>query len=81
MILSNVLWQITFNKICFLQIGSVTGFGQSIASVSRMITPILAGFTQELTVYGPGIVATATAGCGAVMAGYFLNKSSKPKQE
>ena len=53
----------------------MTGFGQSIASIARMITPLIAGITQEISVYGPGMMGTFSAGVGAVLAGYMVRKS------
>ncbi|XP_068208069.1 major facilitator superfamily domain-containing protein 9-like isoform X2 [Palaemon carinicauda] len=62
------------------KVGSVTGFGQSIASVARMVTPLIAGVTQEISVYGPGVMGTLSAGVGALLAGYMVQKA-KLKEE
>nr|XP_045623138.1 major facilitator superfamily domain-containing protein 9-like isoform X2 [Procambarus clarkii] len=62
------------------KIGSVTGFGQCIPAVARMTTPILAGLAQEVSVFGPGIMATVSAGIGATLAGYMA-KRRKPKDD
>ncbi|XP_071545968.1 major facilitator superfamily domain-containing protein 9-like isoform X2 [Panulirus ornatus] len=56
------------------KVGSVTGFGQSIASVARMVTPLIAGITQEISVYGPGVMGTMSAGVGAALAGYMARR-------
>lgn len=62
------------------QIGSVTGFGQSISSVARMVTPMVAGVTQEISVYGPGVMGTISAGVGAALVGYMQHKTKlKPE--
>lgn len=52
------------------QVGSITGFGQSIASVARMVTPLVAGAAQQASLYGPGLVGTLAAAFGATFAGY-----------
>ncbi|XP_045133495.1 major facilitator superfamily domain-containing protein 9-like [Portunus trituberculatus] len=52
------------------QVGSITGFGQSIASVARMITPLVAGAAQQASLYGPGLIGTLSAAIGATFAGY-----------
>ncbi|KAK8731558.1 hypothetical protein OTU49_007368 [Cherax quadricarinatus] len=70
----------TIGYIISFQIGSVTGFGQSIPAVAGMTTPILTGLAQEITVYGPGIMASLSAGIGATLAGYMVMKK-KPKVE
>ncbi|XP_069953957.1 major facilitator superfamily domain-containing protein 9 isoform X3 [Cherax quadricarinatus] len=62
---------IVINRCDPLKIGSVTGFGQSIPAVAGMTTPILTGLAQEITVYGPGIMASLSAGIGATLAGYM----------
>ncbi|KAK8731555.1 hypothetical protein OTU49_007368 [Cherax quadricarinatus] len=71
---------IVINRCDPLKIGSVTGFGQSIPAVAGMTTPILTGLAQEITVYGPGIMASLSAGIGATLAGYMVMKK-KPKVE
>ena len=63
------------------QIGSVTGFAQSIASISRMITPLLAGLSQEISIYGPGIIGTSAAAMGSILAGYMSRKYLKEKEK
>ncbi|XP_069953958.1 major facilitator superfamily domain-containing protein 9 isoform X4 [Cherax quadricarinatus] len=63
---------IVINRCDPLKIGSVTGFGQSIPAVAGMTTPILTGLAQEITVYGPGIMASLSAGIGATLAGYMM---------
>lgn len=62
------------------KVGSVTGFGQSIASVARMITPLIAGLTQEISIYGPGMTGTLSAGVGAALAG-IISYRQKSKVE
>ena len=52
------------------QVGSITGFGQSIASVARMVTPLVAGAAQQASLYGPGLIGTLAAAIGATFAGY-----------
>ncbi|XP_076059841.1 major facilitator superfamily domain-containing protein 9-like isoform X2 [Oratosquilla oratoria] len=64
-----------------LQIGSVTGFSQSITSISRMMTPLIAGITQEISVYGPGLTGTFSAGVGAVLACILSRRTPKVKEE
>ncbi|CAL4076316.1 unnamed protein product [Meganyctiphanes norvegica] len=61
------------------QVGSVSGLSQSIASFSRMVTPLIAGITQEISVYGPGIMGTASSVAGAALAGCVAHKIIKPK--
>lgn len=58
----------------------MTGFGQSIASVARMITPLIAGLTQEISIYGPGMTGTLSAGVGAALAG-IISYRQKSKVE
>ncbi|XP_064077840.1 major facilitator superfamily domain-containing protein 9-like isoform X3 [Macrobrachium nipponense] len=71
---------ITIGRCDPSKVGSVTGFGQSIASIARMVTPLIAGVTQEISVYGPGVMGTLSAGVGALLAGYMVHKT-KLKEE
>lgn len=59
--------------------GSITGFGQSIASVARMVTPLVAGVAQETSLYGPGLVGTLAATVGTAFAGY-VSRGTKLKE-
>lgn len=61
------------------QVGSITGFGQSIASVARMVTPLVAGVAQETSLYGPGLVGTLAATVGTAFAGY-VSRGTKLKE-
>lgn len=60
-------------------VGSVSGLTQSIASFSRMVTPLIAGITQEMSVYGPGIMGTLFSAAGATLSGAVAHKYIKPK--
>ncbi|KAK7068977.1 transporter activity protein [Halocaridina rubra] len=71
---------ITIGRCHPSKVGAVTGFGQSIASIARMVTPLIAGITQEISIYGPGAMGTLSAGIGAGLAGHMLN-SVKHKPE
>ncbi|KAK3890818.1 hypothetical protein Pcinc_005263 [Petrolisthes cinctipes] len=62
------------------QIGSVTGLGQSVTSVARMVTPLVAGVSQEISVYGPGLMGAAAATAGATLAGYMAHVNGKLKK-
>ncbi|KAK4288299.1 hypothetical protein Pmani_038665 [Petrolisthes manimaculis] len=61
------------------QIGSVTGLGQSVTSVARMVTPLVAGVSQEMSVYGPGLMGAAAATIGATLARYMAHVHGKLK--
>ncbi|XP_045622912.1 major facilitator superfamily domain-containing protein 9-like isoform X2 [Procambarus clarkii] len=71
---------VTISRCQSSQIGSVTGFGQSIASVARMVTPLVAGMTQEMSVYGPGMIGALSAGVGAALTGN-LHHNTRLKSE
>ncbi|XP_042204511.1 major facilitator superfamily domain-containing protein 9-like isoform X2 [Homarus americanus] len=64
----------TIGYIMSFQIGAVTGLGQSIPAVAGMTTPILAGLAQEISVYGPGIIASLSAFMGVTLAGYMAQR-------
>ncbi|XP_050738180.1 major facilitator superfamily domain-containing protein 9-like isoform X1 [Eriocheir sinensis] len=57
------------------KVGSVTGFGQSIASVARMVTPMVAGAAQQASLHGPGLVGTLSASIGASLAGWVSHET------
>lgn len=59
--------------------GSVTGFGQSIASFARMITPMVAGAAQGASLQGPGLAGAFSAGVGAGFAGWVSRKAKLKK--
>lgn len=67
--------------LLFLQIGSVTGLGQSVTSVARMVTPLVAGVSQEMSVYGPGLMGAGAATAGATLAGYMAHTHRKLKKK
>lgn len=54
------------------RIGAVVGFGQSVTSAARMMSPLVGGFALEMGFYGPGIASTSIAGVGLVIAFYLL---------
>ncbi|KAK4303930.1 hypothetical protein Pmani_024104 [Petrolisthes manimaculis] len=61
------------------KVGSVTGFGQSIQAMAGMTTPLLSSLAQEVSVYGPGMMASLSAVTGAVLAGFIAHKKKFKK--
>lgn len=64
--------------------GAVMGVGDSMISVARMLSPVVAGFAQEVSVVGPCWMATGLAMVGVLLMGFFLqdkpiNDESKKK--
>ena len=51
------------------EFGAQVGFGQTITSVARMLSPALGGAAQEISVLGPGLLGTA---CAAVTTSFSL---------
>ena len=42
--------------------------------MARMVTPLVAGVAQHLSLYGPGIVGTLAAAVGATFAGHVSHE-------
>lgn len=59
----------------------MTGLGQSIQAVAAMTTPLLSSLAQEMSVYGPGILASIASIMGAVVAGFVAHKKKLLKKD
>ncbi|CAM1154234.1 Uncharacterised protein g11130 [Pycnogonum litorale] len=49
------------------EVGAVIGVAQSMTSLSRMLSPVVAGFAQQLSLRGPGMVGVLSSAVGFVL--------------
>ncbi|KAK3706877.1 hypothetical protein QZH41_018439 [Actinostola sp. cb2023] len=53
--------------------GVILGVGNSMLSFARMLSPLLAGFAQEYSVYGPGMISVGIASIGVSIAAFVIH--------
>ena len=77
---------LTFHRGSEDEKGYMSGIGNSIQSCTRMISPALGGFVQEVSVYRPSSIGAIIAGVGVVIMILFpldrprVNKKEKKDQ-
>ncbi|XP_076317379.1 major facilitator superfamily domain-containing protein 9-like isoform X2 [Tachypleus tridentatus] len=79
--ISNAVGRVSITKItvdrCHKdEIGSVVGLGQSITSMGRLLSPLVAGFAQSISVHGPGVSGAGSAAVGAIILSMMSKKQT-----
>ncbi|XP_022252012.1 major facilitator superfamily domain-containing protein 9-like isoform X2 [Limulus polyphemus] len=77
--ISNAVGRVSITKItvdrCHKdEIGAVVGLGQSITSLARMLSPLVAGVAQSISIHGPGVSGAGSAAVGAVILSLMSKK-------
>ena len=57
---------LTYNRGNKEERGMLQGIGNSLTSMSRMLAPLLGGFAQEVSIYGPGLLGVGCASIAVV---------------
>lgn len=64
---------LTLNRCRQDEKGVIFGVGNSMLSFARMLSPLLAGFALEYSMYGPGSLSVGIASIGIMISGLIVN--------